>query len=197
MNNDTPVCSFCFISINLAHPTSADSVSSSIEWKVDQRLGPRQQRGKTALTTAFFGLACSWFISMSCSGLALWTRLSTLNQPLDGGQREFRRNKFTKHVIENYTVNFHWQPQGGTLFPHITYREGGWQGKATVRWYTMDGYVIPGIFWRLCIDVVGSVVSHNIYCIFLLVIVHDLPTEKQSEPCLLRNSTYRWREAGS
>lgn len=51
---------------------------------MELRLGPGQQRGKTTLTTAFFGLACSWCISMSCSGLALWTRLSTLNQPLDG-----------------------------------------------------------------------------------------------------------------
>jgi len=34
------------------------------------------------LTTAFLGLACSCCICRSCSGVALWTRLSTLNQPL-------------------------------------------------------------------------------------------------------------------
>lgn len=85
------------------------------------RLGPRQERGKTALTTAFFGLACSWCISMSCSGLALWTRLSTLNQPLNGSEG-VQKAKVSKSVIENDTVNFHWQPQGGTLFLHINFR---------------------------------------------------------------------------
>lgn len=34
------------------------------------------------LTTAFFGLACSWDISSSCSGVHTRTLLSTLNQPL-------------------------------------------------------------------------------------------------------------------
>lgn len=53
-------------------------------WKMELKWGPRQERGKTVLTTAFLGLACSWCISISCSGLALWTRLSTLNQPLSG-----------------------------------------------------------------------------------------------------------------
>lgn len=34
------------------------------------------------LTTAFFGFACSWDISSSCSGVHTRTLLSTLNQPL-------------------------------------------------------------------------------------------------------------------
>lgn len=88
------------------------------------RLGPRQERGKTALTTAFFGLACSWCISMSCSGLALWTRLSTLNQPLNGSEG-VQKAKVSKSVIENDTMNFHWQPQGGTLFLHINFTVKG------------------------------------------------------------------------
>lgn len=44
--------------------------------------------------------------------------------------------------------------------------------------YRMYGYNVPGIFWRLCIDVVSSLLSHNVQCVFLLMIVHDLPTER-------------------
>lgn len=89
MNTDTAECVLHFFILNY----SLTQIWTIVRWLIqlhtplletELRLGPGQQRGKTTLTTAFFGLACSWCISMSCSGLALWTRLSTLNQPLDG-----------------------------------------------------------------------------------------------------------------
>lgn len=45
--------------------------------------------------------------------------------------------------------------------------------------YTLYGYDVPGIFRRLCIDVVGPLVGHNIQCILLLMIVHYLPAESR------------------
>lgn len=38
---------------------------------------------------------------------------------------------------------------------------------------------VPGIFWRLCIDVVSPLLSHNIQGIFLLMIVHYLPADRK------------------
>lgn len=42
------------------------------------------------LTTAFFGLACSWDMSSSCSGVQTRTLLRTLNQPLQTDRAAIR-----------------------------------------------------------------------------------------------------------
>lgn len=73
-------------------------------------------------------------------------------------------------MIDNYMVNFHWQPQGGTWFPTLIQRGDFY-----------EIYLVPGVFWGFCVDVVGSLVSYNIQCIFLLVIVHDLPAETHTQ----------------
>lgn len=43
------------------------------------------------------------------------------------------------------------------------------------------GFNVPSIFWRLCIDVVSPLLCHNVECILLLVIVHNVPEKKPRE----------------
>lgn len=100
---------------------------------------------------------------MSCSGLALWTRFSTLNQQLGGVRGWFTRLEDSKSVIVNESSTGNHK---GELCPHETLPQSA-----------VMSCNVPGVLWSLCVDVVGSLVGHNVQCIFLLVIVHDLPTE--------------------
>lgn len=55
------------------------------------------------LTTAFFGLACSWDISSSCSGVHTRTLLRTLNQPL---QTQMHCQHFENtHLLRNLSFS--------------------------------------------------------------------------------------------
>lgn len=50
---------------------------------------------------------------------------------------------------------------------------------------------LPGILWRLCIDLVGSLICHHIQCVFLLVIVHNLPARHPNRLMLSFADFYR------
>lgn len=100
------------------------------------------------LTTAFLGLACSWDISSSCSGVHTRTLLSTLNHPL-------HRRRGCHHVKAMKS------DRDRCLFLLLAV-----YGQV---------YVIPRILRRLCEHLVCPLIGHNVQSVLLFMVIHNLP----------------------
>lgn len=109
---------------NLDHHTSAYSVKCSIitaeKWSWGRGPGSREVKQHWPLHSLGWPVhgASPWAAPGWRCGhdSAHWT-----NHWM--GSEGVQKVKVSKHVIENYTMKFHWQPQGGTLSPHITLTE--------------------------------------------------------------------------
>lgn len=136
---------------SIQHPVCPERKRAKPVVKTERRFNGESARSVRTLTTAFLGLACSWDISSSCSGVAFWTRLNMVNQPLREGEQ-----KKACRVRESSLVQL--------------------QKTHRPRHKSVN---IPGILRWLGKHLVCSLICHNIQSILFLMIVHNLPKNRK------------------